>query len=153
MAFRESFLKDVLSDPDFRRMKASGRLEAFLKSSDSYTASDERFIQYATHYARQAERGRGPTRNPTGGLWAAIYEWLELKKYGITYADDKERKGIAWAITTTIRRQGSYNYRRGIDAKIFERALEKNLPVLLKNLGGSYSDEYQQNLIKAWRQQ
>ena len=152
LLFRQNLIKAILADPDYKTVKAFGRFEDFIKSSESYRLSEDRFIQFGTPYTPSLDSGRGKNKTNSGGLREAIYEWLELKKYGIDYKDDKERVGISYAIAKTIAKKGSYKHRNvSKRTKIIQKAIDKTLPDLLKDLAQIDIEVQRQNLIKAWQ--
>lgn len=52
------------------------------------------------------ERGRGP-----GGVnWSKIYNWLQYKKYGFDWQDEKQRKQMAFAIFNKIKKHGTFTH-------------------------------------------
>jgi len=64
-----------------------------------------------------------------------IYEWLALKKYGLDWQKDSERRSLAFLIARKIERQGSWKFRKPNErTKIFETAIEKTMPTLLESL-------------------
>jgi hypothetical protein len=75
------------------------------------------------------------TVNKSGGLVDAIYEWLQYKKYGITYNNDEERLGIAIAISKSMSKDGSYK-RKNKDKRttIIKDSIGKAKPTLFKAL-------------------
>ena len=94
LKFRKNLIDAILADPDYKTVKAFGKFENFIKSSESYRVSDDRFTQFGTPYTPSLDDGRGKNKTNSGGLREAIYEWLELKKYGIDYKERIEQVGF-----------------------------------------------------------
>jgi hypothetical protein len=152
MKFRRALIDAILSDPDYKKVKAFGEFENFIMSSQSYRIEENRFTQYGTPYTPSLDFGRGKNNTNSGGLRASIYEWLGLKKYGIDYSDDKERTGISYAIAKTIAKKGSFKHRnKSAQTRIIEKAIDKTLPSLLKDLAMIDIETQRQNLIKVWQ--
>jgi hypothetical protein len=87
-------------------LKASGQSALSLRIE---TRPEEGEL-YGDSYFIQQESGRRP--GPLGNV-QGLYDWLAYKKYGLSYASDKARWSIAWAIAKKQARQGSYTYRHG----------------------------------------
>lgn len=76
----------------------------------------------AERYIDFVDKGRGKTRNFTGGLLQAIKEWVKLGKYGINPSNE----GIAYAITKKITNEGSFLFRNKINKNIVGKLLNEN---------------------------
>lgn len=89
------------------RINASGNLSESLRSE----ITERSYKLFAANYVDYAERGRGPGKVPPV---QSIYEWLKFgkPKYGLSYKNDKERRSIAFAIVTNIKKKGSYKHRK-----------------------------------------
>ncbi len=152
--FRKSLIDAILKSPDYKKVKAFGEFEDFIKSNNSYKVSEDRFIQFGTPYTDALDIGRGKNKSNSGGLRGAIYEWLGLKKYGIDYADDKERRGISYAISKKIAKEGSFKNRNvSARTRIIEEAIEKTLPDLIKDLTLIKAEEERIKIIRVWQLQ
>ena len=90
-----------------KNINASGNASRSLRSE----ITDKKYTLFGVDYIDAAEVGRGRNRSSTGGLFQGVYQWLQYKKYGIRYSDDKERRSIAFAIMKTIAESGSYKFR------------------------------------------
>lgn len=121
----------IISNSDFQKAKAFGKAERFLLSPKSFVIEKDKVTKWGL-YPYEMDKGRGATKNKTGGLYDAIYEWLSLKKYGISWENDKERKGIAFAITRKISLFGTYRRKNPTD--IYGAAIKKTLPLLEKEI-------------------
>ena len=178
LKFRANLIEAILSNPDYKDAKAFGEFEAFIKSAKSYKITDNSFVQFGTNYGISNKFGQvdfdeqkkilkiakesginlldtaidyGNKIN-SGGLWGAIYEWLELKKYGINYQTDQEKKGIAFAISKTIAKKGSYKHRnKSKRTKIIESAIKKTLPSLLADLTKIQVEEKTKQIVSIWQ--
>ncbi|MCH2216601.1 MAG: hypothetical protein MK076_00740 [Flavobacteriales bacterium] len=152
LKFRANLIEAILSNPDYKDAKAFGEFEAFIKSAKSYKITDNSFVQFGTNYTIEIDKGRGKNKINSGGLWGAIYEWLELKKYGINYQTDQEKKGIAFAISKTIAKKGSYKHRnKSKRTKIIESAIKKTLPSLLADLTKIQVEEKTKQIVSIWQ--
>lgn len=87
-------------------LKASGQsalsLRVQTKEQEGELYGDSSFIQQ--------EEGRKPGKL---GNVKGLYDWLQYRKYGFSYASDKGRWSIAWAIARKQAREGSYIHRHG----------------------------------------
>ncbi len=129
--WNSDFNRTVISNPDFKRAKAFGNSERFLLSPVSLEISGNT-VRKIGLYPYETDKGRGATVNRTGELMPAIYQWLSLKKYGLNWKTDKERRSLAFAITRKIGREGTYRRKNPTD--IFGSSLKKTLPALEKKL-------------------
>lgn len=101
-------------------INASGNLSKSLRSE----ISEQLYILYAANYAQFADIGRGKTRQRTGNAFQAIYDWLQYKKYGLTWSNNKERTSLAIAIMRKHAKDGSYKFRNPTkQTKVFESAV------------------------------
>jgi len=128
--FRVSLLEEIFKQPEYKVAKAFGRFEAFVKSDASAVMTDTRFIQYSTPYTTAMDVGRkGAT------LRSDIYEWLALRKYGLDWQKESERKSLAFLIARKIEREGSWKNRKPDQrTKIIETAIDKATPTLFDAL-------------------
>ncbi len=78
------------------------------------------------------EFGRAEGKAPP---FRKIYEWLAFQKYGIKFSNDKQRTGIAWAITKKIAKKGTFTHISG-----------KNTGVLVDALNQQHIREFMQKL-------
>ena len=141
VAFDKRITGNILTDPDFVKMRASGRSAAFIASPKSSVFGKDRYTKLALN-AFEQDKGRGKTRRKTGGLYQAIYDWLKYQKYGLTWRTEKERRGLAFVITRKISQEGSAKFRGRVPkTKIFATAVNRELPQLRKDLVLAYSAE------------
>lgn len=136
--FNKDLTEEIIKDPDFQKMKASGRSEAFLKNDDSFRIIDEtQFIKYALNAFSQ-DKGRGPNKINSGGLIQGIYNWLLYRKKIFQYKNNKERLRLAFAIAIKIAKRGSSKFRLDRpQTSVFEDALNKQLPFLIDQIGNA----------------
>lgn len=87
----------------------------------------------ADSYFTSALIGRRENQTNSGGLFSAIQEWVKLGKYGI----DPNDKGIAYAITKTIAKSGSYKFRNKQIAEANKQALNELLDIFVNDLNES----------------
>lgn len=131
----------ILSDPDFIKMRASGRSAAFIASPASSKIAPLRYTKLALN-AFEQDKGRGPNKNNTGGLYQAIYDWLQYQKYGFRWRSEKERRGLAFVITRKIAREGSAKFRGRVrQTDIFSKAVATELPQLRADIAKAYASE------------
>ena len=132
--FNEDLTTAILSDGAFQRMIASGKTANFLTSEQSTDYRPDGFTKFGIYPAQQ-DKGRGPTRRQTGGLYTAIYDWLQYKKYGFKWTSPEERKSMAIAIVTIMSKEGSSKFRGRIPkTEIYNKAIAATLPMLKENL-------------------
>jgi len=152
LKFRDNLIKAIIANPDYKKAKAFGNFEDFIKSAQSYNVSNTKFTQFGTNYTIEIDKGRGKNKINSGGLLGAIYEWLELKKYGINYSDDKERESIAYAITKTIAKKGSFKHRnKSKRTQIIDSSIRKTLPGLLADLTKVQVEEKTKQIVSIWQ--
>lgn len=86
--------------------------------------------------------GRGPTGSATKGdktLQEIIYDWLEFKKYGLTWDTDKERTSLSYAISHKIHAKGyshdaPYTYKKNADSKVLTDVITQSRVDALANV-------------------
>lgn len=123
--------KNIISNSDFQKAKAFGKSERFLLSPKSLVIEKNKITKWGL-YSYEMDKGRGATKKKSGGLYDAIYDWLSLKKYGLYWENDKQRKGIAFALTRKISLFGTY--RLGNPTNIYGHAIKRTLPLLEKEI-------------------
>ena len=128
--FRASLLEEIFKQKAYKQARAFGRFEAFVKSDASAEISDDRFVQYGTPYTTALDVGRkGET------LRQDIYDWLALRKYGLDWQKESERKSLAFLIARKIEKEGSWKMRKPDQrTKIIETAIAKATPTLFDAL-------------------
>jgi hypothetical protein len=132
--FNEDLTTAILTDADFIKMIASGKTANFLVSPRSAEYRVDGFTKFGI-YPVQQDKGRGPTRSQTGGLFTAIYDWLQYKKYGFKWTSPQERKSMAFAIVKKMSKEGSAKFRGQVPkTDIYNKAINKTLPILRENL-------------------
>lgn len=133
--FNNDINNNILTNPNFIKAEAFGKMRKSVLSLDNVIATDSFFSKKVLAYAGAIDHGRRSNTTNSGGLYDAIYDWVALKKYGIKYSTDSERKSIAIAITKNIAKRGSYKHRNiGKRTAIFQSAIDKALPAMYKNI-------------------
>ena len=79
-----------------------------------------------------------------------LYDWLQYKKYGLSYASDKARWSIAWAIARKQEREGSYIHRHGPTGVLSEALTEQMVEAFSANVGLSKIDGLIQEIKQAF---
>lgn len=128
--FRASLLAEIFKQKAYKQARAFGTFEAFVKSDASAEITDDRFVQYGTPYTTALDVGRkGAT------LRSDIYDWLALKKYGLDWQKDSERKSLAFLIARKIEKEGSWKMRKPDQrTQIIETAIKNATPTLFDAL-------------------
>ena len=159
MTNKETFIRfntdinnNILTNPDFLKAEASGRMRKSVLSLDNIVVQDSFFSKKVLAYALAIDEGRKKNSVDSGGLFDAIYEWVGFKKYGITYKTDSRRKGIAYAITRKIAEEGSAKARgKYPKTNIFQSAINKALPSMLKGLITQKEINTRSEIVKAYK--
>lgn len=150
--FNEAVNNSILTNPDFIAAEASGATRASLINPSNVTISSTKFVKLVTGYYEAIDKGRGKNVSNSGGLVSAIYEWLQFKKYGFNYSNDKERLGKAIAISRKMAKEGSFKHRNvSFRTDIFEKAIRDNLPELLRELAINRVAEIRGQIRKTYR--
>ena len=131
-ALNQALIRNLLANPQTRVVRASGRFESFFQSASSVEISGNRFVKYSVPYTPYIDAGK-----PKG--WSDVrelYEWVGLKKYGISYANNRERRGIAYAIARKHAKEGSYKFRNKSErTEIAEQTIAQSLPSFYEQIG------------------
>lgn len=146
----EHLLPAIFGNPDYQKAKAFGNFERFVTSPQSFDAQNSRFIQYGTPYTASIDAGGKISEGKgIGAAWAGIYDWLGLKKYGLTFRDDKERRSLAYLIARKRKEDGSYKFRNeSAKTRIFEQARNESLPYLLEMMGATILDGFSAPILE-----
>lgn len=135
LKFRERLINAITSNPEYKKTKAFGNFEAFIKSNSSYIATELKFKQLGTNYTKALDKGRGANLSNTGGLKQSIYDWLILRKYGLEWRTEKERQTLAFLITRKIAKEGTFKHRnKSKRTEIIESSIESTTPRLFEDL-------------------
>lgn len=94
----------ILSLQSSKGILASGVSASLLRTEQSGNIAQ--LIDAAGYFEFQ-EFGRRPGGMPP---FKKIYDWLAFQKYGLKYANDKERHSLAWAIMMKIRKSGTHTH-------------------------------------------
>lgn len=93
--------------------KASGRTLAAFAYNVAVNGYDVAMQVTGPEYTGALESGRKPTKaGGDGYLYTKIYWWVKEKGV-FDFANDKERKSLAYAITQKIHKEGTYHYING----------------------------------------
>lgn len=104
--FLESKREEIIRLQQERGVKASGLSAASLVVSE--TERGAVLIDGAGYFEFQ-DFGRGAGKpSPV----QKIYDWLQYKKYGLTYENDKQRLSLAFAISRNHAKQGSRFFKK-----------------------------------------
>ena len=149
-AFKDALIDALNNNADWQASKASGSADAYIKSAQSSVITDDLFVQYGLPYTPFIDAGRPKNKTNSGGLVQGIYDWLQYKKYDFDYENDKERLGIAIAISTNIAKEGSYKFRNNMQTDVFGQVIDEALPTLYKALEdesrASFTSEVQKEI-------
>jgi len=133
--WNSEFNKNVLGNPENAKIKASGASNAFLASPKSLKIRENGFSKIGL-YPMEQDKGRGATKNRTGGHWKALYDWLAYRKYGFNWKNEKERKQMTFALWKVASQKGSWKHRNpDKQTRIYQDALDATFPILYDNIG------------------
>ena len=123
----QDFLNALFSDAEFQKIIASGKSKAFLQSAESFRVENNRAIKTGLAYTYAQDRG---VKNSVPVK--ALFDWLEFKKYGLTYGSDAERWKLAWALHFKIKKLGTWKYKKptAMYAAATDVAIKKMRPKL-----------------------
>lgn len=134
ITFDNDLTAAILTDKDFIKLTASGESAAFLVSPQSSNFKFNGFTKFALRPIEQ-DKGRGPNVRNSGGLYLAIFDWLQYKKYGLKWSSPEERQNLAFAITRKIAKSGSFKFRnKGAQTDIYRNAVNKTFPALKESI-------------------
>ena len=100
-------------------LKASGLSARLLHIRSSGNVYD--LVDSAGYFEFQ-EFGRGPGKAPS---FKKIYDWLQFKKYGLNYENEKERVSLAWAIVKKIKKLGTRTHTTRRPTGVLEEAISR----------------------------
>ena len=133
--FNEDINKNILSDPEFAVIEATGNTRRSLLDDSNVTINSVRFTKRVVGYYRSIDKGRGQNTKKNPSMFPGIFDWLEHRKYGFDWKDSKERTSMAIAIMRKIAKSGSSKFRGDTPkTRIFEKGVNDAVPALLKNL-------------------
>lgn len=123
-------------------IKATGKSAAKL----TVVATDNRYqLIDKAGYFEQQETGTPP---PGTSKFQDIYEWLSLKKYGINWKSEEDRRRIAERIVDNHQRLGSYLWRRKRLSGVLSEALnDQGLDILLTKLADRKVTEVKTDIL------
>lgn len=129
---------DIIASQQQKNLKASGRSAELLRTEEIQNGGQ---IVDGSGYFPFQEYGRGPSGSggTTQGetLRDKIYTWLALKKYGLAYSTDSQRKSLAFLIARKIHAKGTYIFITG-----------NNTGVITETLTGPRILEFKQEVMR-----
>lgn len=129
--YGDGLRKGITDRYDNSGVKASGNAVKSLKD----VIEGNNYTLMGADYWQWIDRGRKPNGANTGGLFDALYEWLKYKKYNLNWKNDKERKGIAFALSRKISELGTYkNIHKDKRTTILEDSLKDSLKSLTTDI-------------------
>lgn len=121
--FNKALSKEIATDADFIRAKASGDAYKFNLSKKSAIVSPLRFVKKGL-YSTQIDKGYKGSVDVKD-----IYTWLGFK------APAKQTMSFAQSIAKKIMLVGTLKYRnKSLQTNIFAKAIEKTYPKLIKEI-------------------
>ena len=130
----EQFLDSVRSDIIANHIRLGQKATGSTIESLKITANPLGGSLVGAQHIFALDRGRGPTRGGGSGggqtLQQRIFDWLSFSKYGLTYADTKERTSLSWAIATIIHKRGTHIFRQGGSGLLADIVTAKRLDAL-----------------------
>ena len=128
----EKRLKD---QQEKKGIKASG------KSADSLRteATTKTGVLYGESYFYQQQNGRKAGSMPP---ISPIYEWLGLKKYGLDWKTDQERKSLAFAIAINMKKKGTAIHQNKSKGLELEKIINEEVSLFKENLTDEIKKEY-----------
>ncbi len=112
----EQFLESVKSDIVANHIRLGQRASGSTIESLKVRTNPVGGVLVGAEHIFALDSGRGPTRGGRGEgqtLQQRVFDWLAFSKYGLTYADNKERTSLSWAIATVIHKRGNQIFRQG----------------------------------------
>lgn len=95
------------------------------------TTNEEGGILWGRKFFGALETGSAPHKNaynPPVNFFAIIRAWMDAK--GIHGINERDTNSIAWAITQTIRKKGTLQYRKGARSDIYS----EEIPVTIQRV-------------------
>jgi hypothetical protein len=132
-----------------RELLADLDINAFgnLSNSINYVVTEKENFDNLTikgdSYFSSALIGRDKNKTNSGGLFEAIQRWVKLGKYGI----NPNNKGIAYAITKTIAREGSYKFRNKNIALRNKKALDELIDRFVEDVSKEYAKSQSTQIV------
>lgn len=147
-AFLEEEKQAVVDAQILRGIRATGASADLLRTGE--IANGGQLIDGSGRMIFQ-EIGRGPTKGDSSGsgsLKDQIFIWLELKKYGLNWSNDKQRDQLAWAIANKIHRRGTYTFIKGKPTGVLSDNInERRIELLMEKFTKKYSDKITSDII------
>ncbi len=154
--FLDGLIPDIQKSQTEKGKRASGASAASLRT---IMQSDKlgQLIDGSGSFYFQVHGRRATSSSATKGkqtLKDIIYDWLQFKKYGLTWDTDKERKTLAFLISRKIHQKGysgkaPYDYQEGYDSKLLSDIItEARLNTLTSKLADKFIVEYSSDIIK-----
>jgi len=150
--FMNVMREDVIKAQAERGLKASGKSAAGLKVN-MYDEVTGQLIDTAGYFPSQ-ESGRAPGGNPANDfkLTNRIYDWLQYKKYGMSYSSDKGRLKLAMMISRKINRKGTYTFIKGEPTGVISESVTTDKLELISSVfAKKYSSQIRSDMIEAFK--
>lgn len=100
------------------------------------------------------DTGRGPTRRGGGAggqtLQERILDWLNFAKYGISFADNKEKVSISWAIATKIHKEGNEIFKQGGSGLLTNLITAQRLDALTGAFAQNKAVQFRTEILKGF---
>ena len=148
--FLEETLKDIVLLQAQRGLRASGQSAESLVIQQSGDTSQ--LVDGAGYFEYQ-ERGRGPGKNPTVVpkiIRDKIYRWLQWKKYGLNWKNDRERKRLAYLIARKIQLKGTYTHIKGDPTGVLSEPITtQRIDELLEAIGKGVQLNVESEVVKS----
>lgn len=146
--FLEEEKQAVIDAQILRGIRATGESAGMLRTGE--IANGGQLIDGSGRMIFQ-EIGRGPSKGDSSGsgsLKDQIYIWLELKKYGLNWSNDKQRDQLAWSIANKIHRRGTYTFIKGKPTGVLSDSInERRIELLMEKFTKKYSDKVTSDII------
>lgn len=134
--------KLLIDSQSSKGLTASGKSAEGIK--ESYQSETGQLIDTLGYFYFQ-EYGREPGKPPP---YQKIFDWVGLRKYGITFESLKQQQSIAWAILTKIRREGTYTHTHGQTNVVTDILTPERITALTKTFASKYQADVASDIIK-----
>jgi hypothetical protein len=129
--FIEKRAEIIIATQSSKGIRASGASADMLREN-----LEDNIVQLidGSGYFEFQEFGRRAGKAPP---FQKLYEWLAFQKYGKSWTNDKQRRGIAWALQRKIRDKGTHTHITGrptgvLTESLNEQALRELMNALTK---------------------
>lgn len=147
----ESVIKDLRKSFETNKVNASGNLSRSLMQEIEINQVFTRLTVSAASYVFTTEEGRGPTKGRGDGeLYRRILQWIEDKKLNIP---DKQKRGVAFAITKTIHEKGTRLFRSGSLSGVLSNVLnDQRVNEILEAIGQQQEESIIESIIRTTKE-